>query len=861
MNMKRIFLLLLAVSLFISHPARSQYGRPYLAVEREIEAFLLQKYSRKYIASVDPFDTLLVVVRNAIKDEEFLDPYGTLRGKMFFTAWEASEDGKSIPEGKDVFGFSSNGTVLWDSGPLCTSGGTSVIGSSDVNNDGEVDVLVAARDADQDRDYLSYLWIFSWNGTRARILNDVNLQTHQSVLLAGDEWYELFDWEGDGIMEIWAFWDKENALFPDTLMSTRPYVTYSYNGSLYGLWPSTVQIPSGTFLANNRLSVKTTCWVVQSGLLLEYYYRWSNDSTSAQKIRSIFLQDANHEAIAISPPGWLSLLPTKPFNAILWDLGDSQKRRMIKAGQSGEGFELRDTGLPAIIRYFVKGYAPSTIWDEPEHTDEEVRNDILMNSVSGFTIAPKLPPSPFEPLNFLDTLSSYTTQSRSLGWINNQPTADKYLGYFSTARAKLVQRDSGGARTILQQVLHDVDIDSTANLTSEAYALLKFNTEYLVGALPQTPAAPFLAVKLVSSTGINLTGGSLQYYEGSWKDATNNNDGTFSIDTKLKTISLRMTYAYGSQTKSNVAVGADMVVFETVNAQVKLQNSQGALIDTGAVQYYAGAWRSFGTTANGVATKELLPNNYSFRMTYAYASKDKQQDIGANSTVVFQTVNAAVQLQNSQGGLIDQGTVQYYSGAWRGFGTTAGGVATKELLPNNYSFRMTYAFASKDKQQDIGTNPTVIFQTVNAAVELRNSQGSLMDEGTVQYYSGAWRSFGTTANGAATKELLPNNYSFRMTYEFVSNDKAQDLSTSSTVSFPTVLCRVRVKDAQNQPVDGAQSSYYAGAWRPIGATVNGEVTKELLPANLTFRIRYGTIQQDKQQNLSTNTVVEFGIQP
>jgi hypothetical protein len=321
-----------------------------------------------------------------------------------------------------------------------------------------------------------------------------------------------------------------------------------------------------------------------------------------------------------------------------------------------------------------------------------------------------------------------------------------------------------------------------------------------------------------------------------------------------------MTYEYGSQTKSNLVVGADTVVFQTVNAHVQLQNSQGALMDTGTVQYYAGAWRSFGTTPGGIAAKELLPGNYSFRMTYAYASKDKQQDIGTNPAVVFQTVNAVVQLQNSQGGRIDQGTVQYYSGAWRDLGATANGVANKELLPNNYSFRMTYAYASKDKQQDIGTNPTVIFQTVNAAVELRNSQGSLMDQGTVQYYSGAWRDFGVTANGVATKELLPNNYSFRITYEFVSNDKAQDLSINSTVSFSTVLCTVRVKDSQNEQVDGAQASYYSGAWRQIGATVNGEITKELLPANLSFRVTIGTASQDKAQNIGTNPLVEFTTQ-
>jgi len=446
-------------------------------------------------------------------------------------------------------------------------------------------------------------------------------------------------------------------------------------------------------------------------------------------------------------------------------------------------------------------------------------------------------------------------------------------------------------------------------------------------------------VKLVNSTGAKLTGGALQYYEGSpqgagWKDAVNNNDGTFFVNTTAKTLSLRMTYEYGTQTKSNVTVGYDTVAFQTVNAQIQLQNSIGVLIDTGSVQYYAGAWRNLGTTTNGIAAKELLPANYSFRMTYAYASKDKQQDIGTNATVVFQTVNAAVQLQNSQGTLIDQGTVQYYSGAWRDLGVTTSGVAKKELLPNNYSFRMTYAYASKDKQQDISTNPTVVFQTVNvavqlqnsqgtlidqgtvqyysgawrdlgtttsgiakkellpnnysfrmtyayaskdkaqdittnatvvfqtvnAAVQLQNSQGTLMDQGTVQYYSGAWRDLGTTTNGIAKKELLPNNYSFRMTYEYVSLDKAQDISTNNTVNFSTVLCTIRVKNSQNQLVNNAMASYYSGAWRQIGNTVNGLITKELFPVNLSFRIKYGTQQQDKQQNLSTNAVVEFGIQ-
>ena len=146
---------------------------------------------------------------------------------------------------------------------------------------------------------------------------------------------------------------------------------------------------------------------------------------------------------------------------------------------------------------------------------------------------------------------------------------------------------------------------------------------------------------------------------------------------------------------------------------------------------------------------------------------------------------------------------------------------------------------------------------MNATVQLRNSLDNLIDQGTVQYYAGAWRSFGTTSGGVAAKELLSANYTFRMTYEGIPNDKAQDISTNGIVAFSTVLCTISVKDSQGQPVNNVSASYYSGTWRQIGNTVNGLATKELLPANLTFRITYGTNHQDKTQNLSANNVVEF----
>ena len=603
----------------------------------------------------------------------------------------------------------------------------------------------------------------------------------------------------------------------------------------------------------NLIAPNVTANVLVQQRGYSYNYGLANGINASQSIWRFMIELRDSVDSFTAPQNWnAGKYDYDTIEVVTWD--SYLSTHYILPNRSLTGFGMKSAGLPKILRYWVRAF--ERIPSEEGQYDPASFN-IFATHLCRTTIGPATPPHPFAALSFLDTISSYVAQSALLGWIKNQTTANRYLNSLNSAKSNLQQNDISGARTTLQTVLINAISDSSSNLTSEAYALIYYNTQYLLAQLPIPPSG--FTVKLVSSLGTKLTGGSLQYYDGSWKDAVNNNDGTFSVNTTLKTVSLRMTYAYGAQTKSNLTVGTDTVVFQTVAAQVKLENSQGTLIDTGSVQYYAGAWRPFGTTSNGVATMELLPVNYSFRMTYAYASNDKAQDLSVNPVVEFQTVNSTVQLHNSQGVLMDTGTVQYYSGAWRTFGTTSNGTATMELLPNNYSFRMTYAYASNDKQQNLGSNATVVFSTVNATVQLKNSQGSLIDQGSVQYYSGAWRTFGVASNGISNKELLPNNYSFRMTYAYVSNDKQQDLNSNSVVAFQTVLATVNVVNTQNSPVNNAIVTYYSGAWRQFGNTVNGNITKELLPANLQFRATSGSVSQNKTQDLSTNPLVVISL--
>jgi hypothetical protein len=236
-------------------------------------------------------------------------------------------------------------------------------------------------------------------------------------------------------------------------------------------------------------------------------------------------------------------------------------------------------------------------------------------------------------------------------------------------------------------------------------------------------------------------------------------------------------------------------------------------------------------------TKELLAGTYTFSMNYAFARQEKAQNISTNPTVVFQTIRATVQLKDSAGAFMDTGTVQYYSGGWRDIGNTSGGQVSKELLPATYTFRMNYAFARQEKSQNVATNPTVVFQTINSTIQLKNSTGTLMDTGTVQYYSGGWRDIGSTSGGQVTKEMLPGSYTFSMNYAFARQEKSQNVTANPIVVFQT---------GQVHSDSGSCTQYYAGGWRAFIQDM------ELLPAIYTFRFNDGV--PDTPYTIITGTV-------
>ena len=426
-------------------------------------------------------------------------------------------------------------------------------------------------------------------------------------------------------------------------------------------------------------------------------------------------------------------------------------------------------------------------------------------------------------------------------------------------------------------------------------------------------------VEFKESGNAPISGGVVGYYAGGWKSfGTTGADGLVSKELLPGTYSFKMSYAGYTLEEKNVNINSqDLLLFQTKNYEVRFFDSSNAPISGGVVGYYAGGWKSFGTTgASGSVFKELLPGTYSFKMSYAgYTLEEKNVNINTSDFTIFQTVNVEVKLVNSDGAGLEGGTVNYYAGGWKSFGTTnASGQAFKELLPGTYSFKMYWKGLSQEiKNVKVPDNSPVVFGTTTVNVQYSGSvqyyaggwknysqpmemlpynydfkfdgvqtsinvSGDEVDlsavllklkdgnngvsGGTAKYYYKGWKSIpGSTDNNGNLLYLMDGqmgNLTFKMYYAGASMQKSQDISKDSVVVFEGEKVTVELTDSLGNPLAGANVKYYASGWKDFGTTgADGKVTKFLLPGNYTFKLYYEGYSQQKKQNVGQDPTVEF----
>jgi hypothetical protein len=190
---------------------------------------------------------------------------------------------------------------------------------------------------------------------------------------------------------------------------------------------------------------------------------------------------------------------------------------MRKHGTTVDSLEINCIGLPS-IRKATFSIAKDIVIDQfpsiedTTSTMTEAQMDSILASLDfvTWTVGPNVYTDDISLIGVADSISSYTNRSGSYGWILHEQIKNKYTQLLASTKTTLQQNDSLLARAYLEKILRDVDIDSSGAITSEAYALLRYNTEYLLSKLPiVTEPTNDLTAKV--SAEITSVNGMLQY--------------------------------------------------------------------------------------------------------------------------------------------------------------------------------------------------------------------------------------------------------------------------------------------------------------------------------------------------------------
>ena len=254
---------------------------------------------------------------------------------------------------------------------------------------------------------------------------------------------------------------------------------------------SSVWLNAQTIDPGNRIQIVVRARVSRdSAHRLMYSYSVNSlpqSQQTVQEFRIIFRPSNDSISQGRTALGWDSPgIPSgmgDPFNYIIWW---APIPNQIQHGDSTNGFSYTTTQLPGICEYFAEGNHALPWFPEGMAEDSIPGYDDLTPygpGIVGKTVGAVKTLSTVGLLSLLDSLNSYIRQARSFRWIVNQPTSDKYTNYLSTVRAHLQAGENGYAIRTLQHVLKSADSDSSSVLASEAYALIRYNTEYLVSNL------------------------------------------------------------------------------------------------------------------------------------------------------------------------------------------------------------------------------------------------------------------------------------------------------------------------------------------------------------------------------------------
>ncbi|HUI31283.1 MAG TPA: hypothetical protein VLX91_13825 [Candidatus Acidoferrales bacterium] len=520
---KKILLIGLFFIAEVSYGQNTRSNGEYSKQATDKIAQLIQtRYGSGYELYVVAVDTLIGRVSYS-GYADFCDPRHLLKGALIFNAVRPPDY-----EDSSIVGIYQNGAVRWMSEPIISGYLQEIIGTIDLLGDGTIDILSTWDQAGTMGDQVD-LWIINWNGGTGRIINDFDPQTGRSSINGLSSYFEATNLNNSKVSEILSSQHSSDS----TIM-----VEYDWNGSKYTESSVPTKVTQSCFLPANLMNASLSVKVDRERDGFRYIYSVFNSNDSRQAVLDVFLEGVSDWTGHSDPTNW-TFIPWSNHPIAEWVVG-GYPNAMVLQGQTKDDFVLSGEDNPVIVNYHLQGdRIPPVFQNESELTSDELfLNDMRTNSISGKTIGNSNFLDSLDLKTILDTLISYKHQSVTLGWLKEDKTHkqdcdeimngrdwykkgdfEKFGKWNPTndwdfdrdwnngivevldrrldrAKTELSKRDSVGAKRDLQIFVMEVELlnnltkkleDRKQNpiMTSEAYALLKYNAEYLIDKLPE----------------------------------------------------------------------------------------------------------------------------------------------------------------------------------------------------------------------------------------------------------------------------------------------------------------------------------------------------------------------------------------
>ncbi len=252
-------------------------------------------------------------------------------------------------------------------------------------------------------------------------------------------------------------------------------VTYKY--------PDSDSVYSGTIMPRNNVVPVINASVIkpETAVNFKYVYELTNDVKSLQLLRRFYI-NSRLPVSNISKPNseWLSLYSSNR-KYIFWSKVNGIPG--ITPGNTVSNFSFESNYPPSI----TTSVSENTFWVSFPKEDEgpfgqlnQIIDSLSSEGVEKLTLAPWFPDSSLSLESLTDTLETFRFRScEELEWANDTSVCTRLEDDLSEVKTALGSEDSLTAANALKRFIDLVEAEKETSLTSEGYALLYFNAEYL----------------------------------------------------------------------------------------------------------------------------------------------------------------------------------------------------------------------------------------------------------------------------------------------------------------------------------------------------------------------------------------------